>query len=102
MGTSKLGGEGGGEPSLENNPLTVRDVSNGNPALRREKWKAMSFDDDGEKGRRHKGPSIYYVIQIWGPERPPPPPCNIVINQEDPPPPCSILINFNDPAYVIS
>lgn len=44
MGTSKLGGEGGGEPSLENNPLTVRDVSNGNPALRREKWKAMSFE----------------------------------------------------------
>ena len=37
MGTSKLGGEGGGEPSLENNPLTVRDVSNGNPALRRER-----------------------------------------------------------------
>ena len=33
-----------------------------------------------------KGPSIYYVIQIWGPERPPPPPCNIVINREDPPP----------------
>ena len=41
---SKLEGEGGGEPSLENNPLTVRDVSNGNPALRREKWKAMSFE----------------------------------------------------------
>ena len=34
----------------------------------------------------HKGPSIYYVIQIWGPERPPPPPCNIVINREDSPP----------------
>ena len=23
--------------------------------------------------KRYKGPSIYYVIQIWGPERPPPP-----------------------------
>ena len=34
----------------------------------------------------NKGPSIYYVIQIWGPERPPPPPCNIVINWEAPPP----------------
>ena len=44
MGTSKLEVEGGGELSLENNPLTVRDVSNGNPALRREKWKAMSFE----------------------------------------------------------
>ena len=44
MGTSKLEVEGGGEPSLENNPLTVRDVSNGNPALRREKRKAMSFE----------------------------------------------------------
>ena len=33
----------------------------------------------------NKGPSIYYVIQIWGPKRPPPPHCNIVINQEDPP-----------------
>ena len=33
-----------------------------------------------------KGPSIYYVIQIWGPGRPLPPYCNIVINWEDPPP----------------
>ena len=37
MGTSKLEVEGGGELSLENNPLTVRDVSNGNPALRRDR-----------------------------------------------------------------
>ena len=46
-----------------------------------------------------KGPSIYYVIQIRGPKRPPP--CNIVINREDPPP-CNTVINFNDPPYVIS
>ena len=32
----------------------------------------------------HRGPSIYYVIQIWGPSRPLPPYCNIVINWEDP------------------
>ena len=44
MGTSKLEVEGGGELSLENNPLTVRDVSNGNPALRRGKRKVMSFE----------------------------------------------------------
>ena len=37
--------------------------------------------------RRHpiKGPSIYYVIQIWGPGGPLPPYCNILINLEDPP-----------------
>ena len=40
-----------------------------------------------------KGPSIYYVIQIWDPGRPLPPYCNIVINWEDPPPPCYIVIN---------
>ena len=37
-------------------------------------------------GKKCKGPSVYYVIQIWGPERPPPPPCNIVINRGAPPP----------------
>ena len=31
-----------------------------------------------------KGLSIYYVVQIWGPERPPPL-CNIVINFDNPP-----------------
>ena len=43
----------------------------------------------------NKGLSIYYVIQIWGPERPPPH-CNIVLNREDPPP-CNIVINFDKP-----
>ena len=33
-----------------------------------------------------KGPSIYYVIQIWGAGRPPSPYCNIVINWEALPP----------------
>ena len=40
---------------------------------RLDKWGAMRDDSIV-----YKGPSIYYVIQIWGPERPPPPPCNIV------------------------
>ena len=46
------------------------------------------------------GPSIYYVIQIWGPGRPLPPYCNIVINWEDPPP-CNIVINLENPPYVM-
>ena len=44
----------------------------------------------------NKGPSIYYVIQIWGLGRPLPPYCNIVINWEDPPP-CNIVINLDNP-----
>ena len=50
--------------------------------------------------RSIKGPSIYYVIQIWGPSSPLPPYCNIVINWEDPPP-CNIVINWETHPYVI-
>ena len=49
---------------------------------------------------KYKGPFIYYVIQIWGPGRPPPPElplCNIVINWGDPPV-CNIVINREDPS----
>ena len=48
-----------------------------------------------------KGPSIYYVIQIWGLGRPLPPYCNIVMNWEDPLPPCNIVINWENPPYVM-
>ena len=40
-----------------------------------------------------KGPSIFYVIQIWGPERPPPI-CKIVIYGEGPPLLSTLLYPF--------
>ena len=35
--------------------------------------KQLQFKTPYKKSDFSKGPSIYYVIQIWGPERPPPP-----------------------------
>ena len=73
-----IGGEGStGTPNLYY-------VVNGRPLRKKNVLKNANLGKNRPKLAKvrctRKGPSIYYVIQIWGPGRPLPPCCNIVIN----------------------